>query len=99
MRSTIYNQIGRGCVRVCLHYAPHQYTGSGVERGNDVHEALSLITRFASVAAARTIVVCRPLLSIGVRMQVCLHQIVGAMHSASVGASVLAGRRLSLNYE
>lgn len=60
VRFTIYNQIGCVCVLVCLHYAPHQYTCRSVEPSNDVHEVLSLITRSASVPAARTLVVCQP---------------------------------------
>lgn len=49
-------------VCVCAHVMHRTNTGGRVERGNDVHEVLSLITRFASVPAARAIVVCRPLL-------------------------------------
>lgn len=67
VRSTIYNQIGYACVSVCSLYAPHQHMDGRVERGNDVHEVLSLITRSASAPAARTIVVSRPLLSSAVR--------------------------------
>jgi hypothetical protein len=68
VRSTIYNQISlRLCACVATLCTALTHRG-GVERSNDVHEVLSLITRFASVASARTIVVAsRPLLSSGVR--------------------------------
>lgn len=45
----------------------------GSERGNDVHEVLSLITRFASAPAARTIV-SRPAFEL-CEVSVCLHRI------------------------
>lgn len=67
VRSTIYNQIGlRLCATVVTLCTADSHI-HGVERGNDVHEVLSLITRSASALAARSIVVSRPLLSCEVR--------------------------------
>ncbi|CAH2054832.1 unnamed protein product, partial [Iphiclides podalirius] len=54
VRSTIYNQMALhrcACVRTLCTAPAH---ARGPERGNDVHEVLSLITRFASAPAART---------------------------------------------
>lgn len=50
----------------------------GSRRGNDVHNVLSLITRLASVAAARTTVVSRPALLRAELLELeltCLHLI------------------------
>lgn len=71
-----------------------------VERGNDVHEVLSLITRFASVLAARALVVVQSDLfcRMACEVSVCLHRI-AAMHSALVSAIVSSTESRSLNYE
>lgn len=99
VRFTIYNQIGCVCVLVCLHYAPHQYTCRSVERSNDVHEVLSLITRSASAPAARTIVVCLPISFVAPSAK-CPFVYITAMHSALLSAIVSSTVcRLSLNYE
>lgn len=44
-------------VCVCAYIMHRTHTSAGVERSNDVHEVLSLITRFASAPAARALVV------------------------------------------